>query len=86
MPELPDDFRCPLCRSVKYERIVVKGRAGSSYVTDFFRCCTCTVMFMNPLAFTHGYEDRPMTVKRQSNVTPFQAWSRINDSRKDPSK
>ena len=87
MPELPDDFRCPLCHSVKYERIVVNSRTGSSYVTKFFRCRTCTVMFMDPLAFTRGYEDRPMTVNRRSNVTSFQAWSRINDgNKKDSSK
>ena len=85
MPELPDDFRCPLCRSVKYERIVVKGRTGSSFVTEFFRCGTCTVMFTNPLAFTRGYEDRPMTVKRRSNVTAFRAWAAINGKKK-PSK
>jgi hypothetical protein len=43
-------------------------------------------MFMDPLAFTRGYEDRPMTIKRPSNVTAFQAWSRINDGKKDSSK
>jgi hypothetical protein len=86
MPELPDDFRCPNCRGVKYTRLVVTRPNGTQYVTPFLHCATCTIVFLDAMAFTHGHQDRPLTVERQSKVTPFHAWAEINSRKKPPTK
>lgn len=66
MPDRPDFFRCPLCRGVTWERVIVKRPNGTSYVTAFYSCTVCTLMFRDPLALTRGYEDRP----RSSSPSP----------------
>jgi hypothetical protein len=59
MPDRPDYFRCPLCRGVSCERVIVKRPNGTAYVTAFFSCTVCTLMFRDPRALTRGFEDRP---------------------------
>jgi hypothetical protein len=83
MPDRPEYFRCPLCNSVSCERVVVPRPNGTSYVTMFYSCTTCTVMFRDPLALTRGFEDRPRTTRGQPSEPSYAAWSRINQSRKD---
>lgn len=83
MPDRPDYFRCPLCRSVTCERLVIKRANKPPYVTPFFHCTTCTVVFLDPLAFTRGFEDRPRSPSKQSTASVYTAWSRINQARKD---
>jgi hypothetical protein len=85
MPDRSNYFRCPLCRAVTCERVVVRRPNGTAYVTAFFSCTVCTLMFRDPLALTRGFEDRPRTDPkspgRQGN--PYQAWSKVNQDRKD---
>lgn len=83
MPDKPEYFRCPLRRSVSCERVVIKRRNAPDYVTAFFSCTTCTVMFLDPLAFTRGFEDRPRSPVEISREGSYTAWSRINQSRKE---
>ena len=59
MPDRPDYFRCPLCRGVTCERVIIKRPNGTPYVTAFFSCTVCTLMFRDPRALTRGFEDRP---------------------------
>jgi hypothetical protein len=84
MPDRPDYFRCPLCRGVTCERVVVRRPNGSTYMTSFYSCTVCTVMFRDPLALTRGFEDRPRTdPKPPGKATPYQAWAKINQGRKE---
>lgn len=85
MPDKQDYFRCPLCRSVSCGRLVVKRRNGSDYVTPFYHCNTCTIVFLDPLSVTRGFEDRPKSIKANVVEPPYKAWSQINQSRKDRS-
>jgi uncharacterized C2H2 Zn-finger protein len=45
-------FRCPICRSQRYEAVVVRARTGKPYQTEFFECAGCSVMFRDPPKFT----------------------------------
>jgi hypothetical protein len=47
----PNPFRCPLCRTEYYTRVRVKRANGTIYVTEFFACLGCTVMFRDPGRF-----------------------------------
>lgn len=46
------DYKCPICESDSYVRIVVKKPNGDWYRTAFFQCFGCSVMFTDPKAFT----------------------------------
>ena len=82
MPDRPDYFRCPLCRSVSCERLVIKRADGTTYVSPLYSCTVCTIVFRDPLALTRGYEDRPHS-KSRSPSNAYQTWARINQERKD---
>jgi hypothetical protein len=86
MPDRADFYRCPLCRGVTAERVVVKRLSGTEYRTDFFRCGICTNVFMDPLAITRGFEDRPQSTHERRNVIVYDAWGRINKARKEESR
>ena len=83
MPDRPDFFRCPICRSVVCERVTVRRANGADYTTPFYSCVTCTVMFLDPIAFTRGFEDRPHSASRPLTTNSYAAWSAINQARKD---
>lgn len=83
MPDRADYYRCPLCRGVTAERIVVRRPNGMEYRTEFFRCGICSNMFMDPLAITRGFEDRPLGSQERRNVIVYDAWGRINKARKE---
>ena len=40
-------------------------------------------MFMDPLAITRGFEDRPLGSQERRNVIVYDAWGRINKARKE---
>ncbi|HEY6641069.1 hypothetical protein [Povalibacter sp.] len=84
MPDRPDYFRCPLCKSVSCQRVTVPRANGTTYVTAFYACTICTVMFLDPLALTHGYEGRPQSSERKPvTQNPYQAWSTINQRKRE---
>ena len=90
MPDRLDYFRCPLCRGVTCERVIVKRPNGTSYVTAFYSCTICTLMFRDPRALTRGFEDRPRPqMKSPEDKSPaagpnrYQSWSKVNQDRKD---
>jgi transcription elongation factor Elf1 len=45
-------FSCPLCGSRKYVRVRVQKQSGHWYVTEFYECFACSVMFRDPVLFT----------------------------------
>jgi len=57
-------FRCPLCGSTIFEQVMVARPSGWSYLTAFFECARCSVMFRDAerLARCERYEPgREMT-------------------------
>jgi hypothetical protein len=70
---------------VTCERVIVKRPNGASYVTAFFSCKVCTLMFRDPLALTRGFEDRPrnQTKSPAPSDNRYQSWAKVNQGRKD---
>jgi len=54
-------FKCPLCGSKKYVAVRVQRPGGQWYVTPFYECFHCSVMFRDPHLFSqcHAPEDDP---------------------------
>jgi hypothetical protein len=44
-------FRCQLCGSGFFRPVVVPRPDGSHYLTSFYECAGCSVMFIDPRAF-----------------------------------
>lgn len=44
-------WRCPLCLSGFYTRVVVGKPGGGEYRTEFSECSRCSVMFRRPERF-----------------------------------
>ena len=44
-------WRCPLCNGTTYSQIEISRQGGRKYVTDFYECSGCTVMFRHPGRF-----------------------------------
>lgn len=44
-------WRCPLCNATAYTQIAVARPSGKGYLTEFYECAGCTVMFRNPARF-----------------------------------
>ena len=47
-----DGFRCSICDYDAYCRVIVIRADHSRYVTDFYKCGGCQVVFMNPRTFS----------------------------------
>lgn len=44
-------WRCPLCNHTGYMQVAVARPNGGSYMTEFYECSGCTVMFRHPGRF-----------------------------------
>jgi hypothetical protein len=58
-------FRCPICDFDAYCRVVVIRPNHSRYVTSFYKCGGCQVMFANPKTFSAA-EDAARTRPRRT--------------------
>jgi hypothetical protein len=84
MPDRPEHFRCPHCESTSFQRVKVRRANGTVYVTQFYCCTFCTAVFLDPIAFTRGREDRPQRQRSPSSPgTPYQMWADINQRRSE---
>jgi len=45
-------WRCPLCDGTAYCQVEVSRESGKRYMTEFYECVGCTVMFRHPGRFT----------------------------------
>ena len=63
-------FECPLCGSGGYVPVRVQKPNGHWYLTAFFQCFGCSVMFRDPVLFTLCYVDT-----RNDDRTPGGAHS-----------
>lgn len=61
------EFLCPLCGTDAYTRVTVQKPNGQYYVTEFYHCFGCSVMFTNPVSFTQQRQvigNQPITSGR----------------------
>jgi len=73
-----DSFRCRICAATTYERVVVMRESGQPYLTKFFACMGCSVMFGDPLRFSEPVPgakarrvDAPISFRRSQGATRF---------------
>lgn len=87
MPDQRSHYRCPICKSVACEVVgyIVRSKEGDKMVgtLPLYSCMTCTNVFLDPLALTRGYEDRPRTSTSNPSGRSYTEWSLINTARKD---
>lgn len=66
------NFLCPLCGSNNCHFVSIRRANGTRFVTEFFQCAGCSVMFGNPEVFSRlirdtyktGWRERKATVER----------------------
>ncbi|HSD44208.1 MAG TPA: hypothetical protein VLD36_20385 [Burkholderiales bacterium] len=54
-------FRCPLCGSSVYEQATVARPSGAGYLTEFFECAGCSLMFRDAERITRRERFEPGT-------------------------
>jgi hypothetical protein len=54
-PAIP--FRCPVCGCTQYVQVRVRRSSGDWYVTSFYECFACSVMFLDPEKFSRAAGD-----------------------------
>jgi hypothetical protein len=54
-------FRCLVCGSGYFRPIAVPRPDGSRYVTSFYECAGCSVMFLDPRAFNANEPGPPQS-------------------------
>jgi hypothetical protein len=47
-PPLSGQWRCRICDFNRYYQVSVLRKDGSRYLTSFYACSRCSVMFLNP--------------------------------------
>ena len=84
------DWRDPFIFCDKKRTFMVLGgslnesKGGKAVATlPLYACATCTNVFLDPLALTRGYEDRPRTNSPSPSGRSYSDWSLINSARKD---
>jgi hypothetical protein len=87
MPDQRSHYRCPICKSVACEVVgyILRSKEGDKSVgtLSLYACMTCTNVFLDPLALTRGFEDRPRTTSASPAGRSYTEWSLINSARKD---
>jgi hypothetical protein len=52
-------FQCRVCGFERYHQITVSRKNGAQYVTSFYACSRCSVMFLNPHQFNSFSDESP---------------------------
>jgi hypothetical protein len=63
-------FRCPLCGSGFFRPVVIPRTGGSHYLTSFYECAGCSVMFIDPRAFNANEPGPPHSSGAQQPAAP----------------
>jgi hypothetical protein len=63
-------FRCQLCGSGLFRPVVVPRPAGGHYMTSFYECAGCSVMFIDPRAFNANEPGPPHSAGAQQAAAP----------------
>jgi hypothetical protein len=71
-------FRCRICSTTGYERVVVMRDSGKPYRTPFFACMGCSAVFGDPARFSAPVAtpkgkrvDAPISFRRSHGATRF---------------
>jgi len=83
MPDRPDHICCPICNGTVFQPVLVNRPDGSQSKTRFFYCVNCTIVCLDPIALTRAFEDRPSRSRSVSSSPAIQAWSRLNQRRRE---
>ena len=84
MPDQATHYECPVCRSPSCEVFGYIVRADGKASLPLYSCSICTNIFLDPLALTRAYADRPRRSARPApGPTSYKEWSLINQNRKD---
>lgn len=83
MPDQVTHYACPVCRSASCEVFGYVVRADGKGSIPLYNCSICTNVFLDPLAMTRGYADRPRRPASPPPAASYQAWSLINTERKN---
>ena len=83
MPDRPDHICCPICNGTVFQPVVVNRPDGSQVKTRLIYCVNCTVVCLDPIALTRAFEDRPTTRRPAISTPAIQAWSKINQRRRE---
>jgi hypothetical protein len=86
MPDQVSHYACPVCRSASCEVFGYIARADGKATLALYNCSICTNVFLDPLALTRAYADRPRRAATQAPSPSYQTWSLINQQRKDRNK
>jgi len=69
-------WRCRICGFERHHQVSVMRKDGSRYLTSFYACSQCSVMFLNPAQW-NAYGDAPANVEAPpSVVTPMRRRQR----------
>ena len=49
-------FRCTICGSLFFDRVIVRRSDGTGYQTEFLHCLGCTLVFLEPALMTAAPE------------------------------
>ena len=52
-------FQCRVCGFERYHQVTVSRQNGAQYVTSFYACSRCSVMFLNPHQFNSFSDEAP---------------------------
>ena len=65
-------FKCPLCGSTSYVQVRVQKPNGDWYLTEFFQCFDCSVMFKAPQLFSRCDSSRldPDLMRGPGRIVP----------------
>lgn len=83
MPDRPDHICCPICNGTVFQPVMASRPDGSQIKTRFIYCVNCTVVCLDPIALTRAFEDRPNTRRPAAASPAIQAWSTINQRRRE---
>jgi hypothetical protein len=59
MAHLTDQWTCRMCRFPRYHQVSVMRKDRSPYLTAFFACSQCSVMFLNPQQWNGSASEQP---------------------------
>jgi hypothetical protein len=65
-------WRCRICKFERYHQVSVVRKDGSRYITSFYACSQCSVMFLTPEQWCEGGNQPMVNVEAPPDiVTPM---------------
>jgi hypothetical protein len=71
MVPVSGQWRCRICNFERYHQVSVLRKNGSKYLTSFYACSLCSVMFLNPEQWSANSSAPPNVEAPPAVVTPM---------------